>query len=110
MNQESHLNNHHKGKSLVHKINHHKEKVTQMVSSYKLKLVMLRIEMIQYKQHLQIMVKKEVLQVEVVQSQEKVIQGKTQLHKILIIRKEDRNQGELEKVIINKQTMKLYLN
>ena len=56
------------------------------------------------------MVKKEVLQMEVVQSQEKVIQGKTQLHKILIIRKMENNQGELEEVIINKQKMKLYLN
>ena len=41
MNQKEQLNIHHKGKSLVPQINHHKEKVTQMVSSYKLKLVML---------------------------------------------------------------------
>ena len=93
----------------LHLNNHHKEQIAQMVSRYKLKLVMLIREMKQKKCHLKVM-EREVLQMEVVQSQEKVIQGKTQLHKILVIRKMENNQGELEEAIINKQKMKLYLN
>ena len=80
-----------------------------MVIRYKLKLVMLMMGMKQKKHHLQVE-KKEVLQVQVDQKKELLLQSRIQLHKVLIIHKGDNNQGELEVVIINKQTIKLYLN
>ena len=52
---------------------------------------------------------KKVLQRKVIQKKEEVTKNKFHLQKIME-HKVKNNQGELEEVIINKQTIKLYLN